>query len=57
MGRQIEGKSGGLLGGAILTTGGRALRSQEGYSKFQLIHSMGNGNLRGMDETDCPNMR
>ena len=45
-----------IWGGAILTTGGGALRSQEGYSKFQLIHPMGNGNLRGMDETDCPNM-
>ena len=46
-----------IWGGAILTSSGRALRSHEGYSKFQLTRSMGNGNPRGVCETDCPNMQ
>ena len=43
-----------IWGGAILTSSGRALRSQEGCSKFQLTHLivMGNGNPREVCETD-----
>ena len=57
MGQQIEGKPGGLPGGLILTSSGRVLGSQERYSKFQLTHTVGNGNPRRMFETDCPNVR
>ena len=46
-----------IWGGVILTTGGRAPRPEEGYSKFQLMHAMGNGNPREVYETDSPNVR
>ena len=46
-----------IWGGAILTTGGRAPRPEEGYSKFQLTDRVGNGNPREVCETDSPNVR
>ena len=46
-----------IWGGAILTTGGRAPRPEEGYSKFQLTDRVGNGNPREVCETDWPNVR